>query len=359
MSGASRAMPEDSDRVGGVRHPRRTTTLFGHAGAERDLLEAYRSGRLPHAWLIGGPEGIGKATLAWRFARFLLAYPDPKAPQVVRASDLSVPGHEPAVARTAGGAPGDIVVLRREWNDKSSPKRLFGVIRVDDVRRAAGLFQQASRAGGYRICILDSADDLNRESANALLKLVEEPPPLSLFVVVAHRPARLLPTLRSRCRTLHLRGLATGDVVRALRDLQGPWADKAEGELAAAGERAGGSVGGAIHLLGGERLALDRSAAGLLDGLPNLDWGGVHRLGDRLGSDPDDFDIVVAAMLDWLHARVAAGVRARDEGRRLAPLTEVWEKLRRSARDTQALNLDKRAFLFAAFADIAQALPPS
>ena len=162
------------------------------------MLRASRAGRLPHAWLIGGPEGIGKATLAWRLARFVLAHPDPHSASVQAATDLSVPaGHRAAVQVAAGGL-GDVASLRRAWNEKTG--RFYSEIRVDDVRKASTLFQQAARAGGYRVAIIDAADDLNRASANALLKLIEEPPPLSLFLLVAHRPAQLLPTLRSRCR---------------------------------------------------------------------------------------------------------------------------------------------------------------
>ena len=357
MSRAARDESHESDRFDDAPHPRETTILAGHAQAEADLLEAYRSHRLPHAWLIGGPAGIGKATLAWRFVRFLLANPDPRAPALADANDLSVPSDHPAVARVAAGAYGDAVVLRRELNDKTG--RPFGVIRVDDVRRATTLFQQASRAGGYRICVLDSADDLNRESANALLKLVEEPPPLSLFLVVAHRPAQVLPTLRSRCRTLLLRGLAEADVVRALRGLGAPWSDKGGESLGSAAARSGGSVRGALRLLAGERLSLDRDVRTLLDRLPGLDWAGLHRAADALGSDPDDFDALVAAVLDWLHDRVLREAADAAGRARLAPLAEVWDKVRRSARETEALNLDKKSFLFSTFAEIAQALPPS
>lgn len=136
----------ESDRLEGHRHPRETPLLFGHAEAEMALLDAFRANRLQHAWLIGGPEGIGKATLAWRFARFVLAHPDPASDRVRAAQDLSVPEDHPTAARIVSGGHGDIAVLRREWNDKKS--RLFSEISVDDVRRVSSMFQQASRAGG-------------------------------------------------------------------------------------------------------------------------------------------------------------------------------------------------------------------
>lgn len=345
----SDAQPE-SDRTDPAPHPRETALLLGQARAEAELLDGYRSGRLHHAWLIGGLQGTGKATLAWRFARFLLAHPDPGTDAVAAAHDLSVPPDHPAVQRVASGATGDVAVLRRAWNDKTG--KFYTEIRVDEVRKASGLFQQASRAGGYRICILDAAEDLNRNSANALLKLVEEPPGKSLFLIVAHHPAQVLPTLRSRCRLLLLDPLASADTVAALKALGAPWSAMDASVLDEAAERAGGSVSGALHYLGGERLALDRDAARLLGRLPEVDWAGLHRLADRIGTDEDDFAVLTGSILDWLHGRLAAGA---GDPRRLAPLAEVWEKVRRSARDTLALNLDKKTFLFSTFADLSQA----
>ena len=344
----------ESDRLAGHRHPRETSELAGHAAAEADLLEAFRANRLPHAWLIGGPHGIGKATLAWRFARFVLANPDPAGAAVRDARDLAVPDDHPAALKVRAGGHGDVVVLRREWNEKSS--RFFSEIRIDEVRRASSMFQRSSRAGGYRICIIDSAEDLNRASANALLKLIEEPPPLSLFLVVSHRPAQILPTLRSRCRMLMLQEPGTTEIVAALRSLGPPWSDMPADRLAEAGRRSRHSVRGALHWLDGDRLSHDRDLISLLDALPALDWRGLHRLADGLGSEPEDFDDLVTGVLDWLHARLepVSGETAGAK-RRLAPLAEVWDKVRRSAREAEALNLDKRAVLLSIFADLAQA----
>ena len=343
----------ESDRLEGYRHPRETSTLVGHAAAEAEMLDAFRANRLPHAWLIGGPEGIGKATLAWRFARFVLAHRDPASEAVRNARDLSVCARHPASAQVAAGGYGDVAVLRREWNDKTG--RLFTEIKVDDVRRASSMFQQASRAGGYRICILDSAEDLNPNSANALLKLIEEPPPMSLFLVVAHRPATILPTIRSRCRLLMLAPLSEADLVEALRGLGPPFSEMSQDVLAEAAERGGRSVRGALHRLSGDRLSLDRDTAALLDRLPDLDWRALHRLADRIGGEQEEFGVVLATVLDWLHARLAQSSGGSLAVRRLAPLAEVWDKVRRSAREAESLNLDKRTILFSIFADLAQA----
>ena len=146
--------PPEADRFEDAPHPRETYDLIGHAAEEQDLLEAYRAGRLPHAILIGGPSGIGKATLAWRLTRFLLAHPDPAAPAVQAARNLAVPAEHPVSQKIAALSHGDVFLLRREWNEKS--KRSYTEIRADDVRHAIHLFQQAAGAGGYRVCIVDA-----------------------------------------------------------------------------------------------------------------------------------------------------------------------------------------------------------
>ena len=345
---------QESDRLPGQRHPRQTEGLIGQGQAEADMLEAFRAGRLPHAWLIGGPEGIGKATLAWRFARFVLAYPDPAGAAVQEARDLSVPASHPAAIQLAAGGFGDVATLRRGWNDKTG--KFYSEIRVDEVRKSSTLFQQAARAGGYRIAIIDSAEDLNASSANALLKLIEEPPPRSLFLMLAHRPGQILPTLRSRCRLLAMRPLETPDLVEVLRGLDLPPAAQEPAALQAAASRGGGSVRGALRWLDGDRLAIDRDADALLGKLPEIDWTALHRMADRIGNDQGDFDMMVASVLDWLHGRLRPGPGALpSERRRLAPLAEVWDKVRRSAREAESLNLDKRATLLSIFADLAQA----
>src|SRR6202022_1264942 len=160
-------------------HPRETAALFGHRDAEAALLSAYRSGRLPHAWLIGGPAGIGKATLAYRMARFVLAHPDPRAPAVQGASSLQVDPDHPVARRIAAQAQGDLLVLERTINEKTNKLRLD--IQVDDVRRSVTFFGSTAGEGGGRVAIVDAVDELNREGANALLKVLEEPPARTLL----------------------------------------------------------------------------------------------------------------------------------------------------------------------------------
>src|SRR5437660_6297093 len=222
-------------------HPRETSILAGHREAEAALLNAYRSGRIPHAWLIGGPQGIGKATLAYRMARFVLANSNPIAPSVQRAETLALDPDDPVARQITAGAHGGLLVLERGLNDRGVMRT---VITVDETRETISFFGSTAAVDGWRVCIVDTVDELNPNAANALLKILEEPPQQSLFLLVTHAPSRVLPTILSRCRKLPLRALSTDDVVRAAaRASDRPADDPALAEAAVASE---GSVARAL-----------------------------------------------------------------------------------------------------------------
>lgn len=342
----------ESDRFEDAPHPRETHVLFGQQKAERILLDAYRSGRLPHAWIIGGPEGSGKATLAWRFARFLLAHVDPAAPEVQAARDLSVdPGHHVARQIAAMGH-GNIALLRRQID--TTGKKFYTAIRVDDVRAMQKLFQQAASTAGYRITIVDAADDLNEASANALLKILEEPPRNGLFLLLAHRPGLVLPTIRSRCARLLLDPLSPGDVERAIRALGEDYADADPGDLRDAARRSGGSIRKALRLMDAGSARFARQVEDLLDRLPDVDLAEAHKLADIVAprEGEERFEAFLEAAEHWLDDRVRAG---QGNAACLAPYADVWEKLRASTRVTEAYNLDKRPLVLSIFKDLAAA----
>jgi DNA polymerase-3 subunit delta' len=329
-------------------HPRETNALFGHAGAERALLDAYRSGRLPHAWLIGGPAGIGKATLVYRMARFVLAHPDPAVPAVQSATSLALDPSHPTVRRIARQAHPDLLVLERVINSETG--KLFTVIRVDDVRRTIPFFGSTAGEGGWRVCIVDTADELNDSSANALLKLLEEPPPRALFLILSHVPGRLLPTIRSRCRRLDLRPLDLADVTRAAATALGESTD--DGKIKAAAAAADGSVGRAITLLGGKALVIREQVTQLLAALPRTDGRALHALSDALGgADDTAFAAFADTVRDWLSGRLDTELRDKAK---LGQVAQAWEKVNIAVNDAEEYNLDRRPLVFSVFDLLAQ-----
>src|SRR5271169_5264226 len=240
----------DDDDIDEAPHPRATTELFGHAPAEAALLAAYRSGRVPHAFLIAGPQGIGKATLAYRMARFVLAHPDPLSHEVQTAGSLAVDAKDPVARRIAAQAQPDLLILERRFNDKGG---LHKQIAVDDVRRSVAFFGATAGEGGWRVAIVDAVDELNRSGANALLKVLEEPPERALLLLVCHSAARVPATLRSRCRIVTLRPLAPAEVAAALAAAVGH--ASGDPQIQAAAAAAEGSVGRALTFLDEDALA--------------------------------------------------------------------------------------------------------
>jgi DNA polymerase-3 subunit delta' len=336
-----------------ARHPRETTSLFGHRDAEMALLNAYRSGRIPHAWLIGGAQGMGKATLAYRMARFVLAHRDPLAPDVQNADTLEVDASHPVSRMVASGAHGGLLTLERTLNDKGV---LRTVITVDETRETISFFGSTAAADGWRVCIVDAVDELNPNAANALLKILEEPPRQSLFLLVSHAPARVLPTIQSRCRKLPLRPLAIADVVHAASNAADIPLDNPA--LADAAEAAEGSVARALTLLGGDALKLHQRTAALLDTLPAVDPRELHALGDAIGGSDR---AILGAFIDSVDRWIAARLRVDDVSAnanlpRLARLAEVWEKINRAAHDTQDYNLDRKPLVFSVFGLLAEAI---
>ncbi len=270
-------LDEEADRFGGYPHPREMLVYHGPPETERLLLDAYRSGRMHHGWLFAGPEGIGKAVLAYRFARFILANPDPASERVRQATDLSVAESHPATRQVARLSHPDLAVIRRGFAKDGKALRLETA--VDDVRDGLAVFRTTSGSGGWRIVIVDSADDLNRNSANALLKVLEEPPQKALLILIAQRPGSLLPTIRSRCRTMRFGPLATGDVAKVVASV----ADVDAAAARDAAQEAGGSVRAALSALDPDRRALREAVA---NAFADRDGRGAQALADASPGGP-------------------------------------------------------------------------
>jgi DNA polymerase III subunit delta' len=368
----------------GIPAPRENAELLGQEAAEAVLRQAAGEGRLAHAWLLTGPRGVGKATLAYRFARYLLAggggveaapglfgEPEPTA------SDLAVAPDHPVFRRVASGGHLDLMVLEPGINEQTGKPRTE--ITVGQVRKATDFLRLTAAEGGWRIVLVDSADALNANAANALLKILEEPSRQSLLLLVSHAPGRLLPTVRSRCCHLALRPLPEA-LVSQLLGRQRPDLDEAEARALA--RLAEGSVGRALELaevggldLYGELVALMTGLAGDGRGAGGIRGGGfdserLHGFADKLarGTDLGAFRAGRDLLLWWL----ARAVRVRSLGQApevvseaetpvlrslagrgsLAEWLALWDKVSHLLARVESANLDRKQALLAAFLEL-------
>ncbi len=259
----------EPDRIDGAPHPRETVKLYGQDAAQADFLQAFSTDRLHHGWLVTGPRGVGKATLAWQIARFLLATPPQEDDGLFGAppppSDLHIPEDHPVARRMLAGSEPGLFSLRRPYDEKA--KRLKAQITVDEVRKLKSFFALSAADGGRRVVIVDAADDMNVNAANAILKLLEEPPERTTLLLVSHQPSRLLPTIRSRCRELRLAPLNPADMAQALAATE---IDQTVSDPAALAALSGGSVGEAVRLMQQDGLKLYSDLIKLLSTLPDL-----------------------------------------------------------------------------------------
>lgn len=310
--------------------PRASYDLIGHEPAEQAFLDALEGGRLHHAWLIVGPRGVGKATLAYRMARRALgAAGDPGRGILGAAPD------DPVCRRIEAGAHGDLLVLSRPWDEKAGRRR--GEITVDEARKAINFFHVTSAAGGRRVCLVDAADELNVNAANAILKTLEEPPPGGLMLLVAHAPGRLPPTIRSRCRLLRLRAPGEAAAAKVARDQLGCDAETAARAAALAEGRPGEAV--AIAAAGGAAVIAEVDA--LWSSLPDFDRLRAHKLADKLALK--DAQAARALFFRFAAARARAAARAADDGAAVEAWAELWESIGALERDLDAIHLDAKA----------------
>ncbi|MDP1736163.1 MAG: DNA polymerase III subunit delta' [Caulobacter sp.] len=310
-------------------HPRDAFALEGAQAQEQAFLDAIDRGRLHHAWLLTGPEGVGKATFAYRAARRLLgAAPNPA--NGLLGSD----GADHVVRQVAARSHPDLMVLERLGEDGKVRK----VIPVDEARRLPEFFSQTPATSPYRVAIIDAADDLNVNSANAILKTLEEPPPRGVIFLVSHAPGRLLPTIRSRCRRLAF--TAPGEDVTT--DFLTARTDLAHDQALRLARMAGGAPGLALRLAAADALTADDAAHEILRNLPRLDEAALLHLADGFRGAEGQ------ARFDLLLDRLAAQVRAMAVGQAMSGTGEgldrwvlAWERLRVLPDQAEGLNLDR------------------
>ena len=369
--------------------PRTNPLLLGHAPAEAQVANWISKGRLGQALMICGPHGIGKATWAFRIARALLRQrapaeeqgagqgppPVPLLPELpssaaAAATSLSEEDRDDQTFRwVASAAHPDLLIVERRFDEKRG--RQLGEIVVDDIRRIAGFLGSSSALGGWRVVIVDAADEMNRNAANALLKVLEEPNYNSVLLLVSHQPRLLPPTVRSRCRRIVLRPL-DDDIVERLLVRYRPTISQADREILVA--LAEGSIGDALQLTATEGIANWRTLAAAFAALAENDSRPLFACAadPNAGGDADNFRSI-SHMLSWWLRKLARTCAVGPAGelaiaaalqdstpvlRRLAGKAtldrwlKVWDKTHHLATQAATGNLDRKQVLSTLLLDL-------
>lgn len=364
------AAVDDADVVAGGEgdeplSPRTTPDLFGHEAVEAQLLADFNAGRMPHAIILAGPAGIGKATLAYRLARFMLAqggdaqdslFGAPAAPETL-AVDI---GNE-VFKRVASGGHADLLVIEREFDEKKG--KLKKNISAEDARSIAPFLRKTAAEGGWRVVIVDGAEDLNATSQNALLKILEEPPSQALLILTTTQPGAFLPTIRSRCRMVHLRSLEDTTVEKLLLRSHPQLSLQEKSILLRVGT---GSIGKAQQFYADDGITVYKSLLAVAQDMPQVDFVKVHDIADKLGRGSEDvFALTQEIMIGWcdhITRAAARGMAPVDILPGDSALFALWQssfapghflqagdKLRQLFGACTRFNLDKRQTIISAF----------
>ncbi|MAL79651.1 MAG: DNA polymerase III subunit delta' [Sneathiella sp.] len=356
-----------SDRLAGYPHPQDTDRLIGHERAEKLFLDNFASGRFHHAWLITGAKGVGKASFAYRAAKFLLSSAAEGGGGLFGGppESLEIPADDPALSLIRAGAHPGLAVLRRQYDAKG--KKFFSVIRVDEVRALSPLFQLTATEGSWRIVIVDPVDEMNANAANAILKILEEPPKKTLFLLLSHTPARLLPTIRSRCRQLALRPLADTEMRQVLENHTENLSPEQIDMLLTLAE---GSPGKAFSLLEAKGLDIFAALLDIFRDYPKLDAERLHTLADSGGGrDAETVYRSICELYPWWLTRLVRAASANFEGlsfvageeeimRRMmtrhaaSDWSALWEKGNDLIKKADSINLDRKQVVLNLFLNV-------
>ena len=338
--------PEGEEEGAPKLHPRNTERLFGRAAAEEAFLRAFNAGTLHHAWLLTGERGVGKATFAYCAARFLLSRDAGEEP----AASLAVPPGHPASRQISAGAHPSLFALGGGAGS--------GSIGIEEVRRLRS-FLSLTSPGGWRAMIVDPANDLTIASANALLKAIEEPPPRTVFFLIGHGAATVMPTIRSRCMKLVFRPLNLQDFADAvLAAFKTAGLDEPDSQaIAKLHALSGGSPGRALEFAAGGLIPLVETLDRIMAGLPRLDYALVHSLIQAAGNarNAQGFAKLCDLLEDRVEALARQALAARSNMPESAAWAGLWRDLRQRRSELEVLNLDKGAFLMSAFSDMENA----
>ena len=354
--------------------PRKTIVLVGHEEAELNLANSFKTGRIPHALLIGGPRGIGKATLAYRFARYVLSKRATDSYFVQtenRDAPLALPSGDDVGVRVSSGTHADLFILEKGINPRTGRSR--GEITVGEARQLYHFLSLTPAESLWRIAVVDAADEMNRNAANAVLKSLEEPPPRTILILVSHAPGRLLPTIRSRCQKITLRPLPLPKFTSVVKSV---YSKLTEADLSILRQLSEGSPGLALSIIELGGIEIYEKLVGILIEAPAIDFESVHELADELtrrGSEKQ-FNLAMELLLGWLSRfvissaqelvtpEIIAGESAARErflrASRLDNWAKLWENIGNLSHRAEQIHLDRKQVVFSAYtaiSDLAQA----
>jgi DNA polymerase-3 subunit delta' len=349
--------------------PRENPEIFGHDHIEQTLLKLYNNNTLPHALIFAGPMGVGKTTMAFRFARFLLAQGNgdvgqdslfgdaPAAP-----TNMNIPSDDPVFRRVASGGHPDLRTIERPIDEKKGTRK--GVVDIESVRTIAPFLRMSASEGGWRVVIVDEADMMNRQSQNAILKILEEPPPKAMLILICNRLGAMIPTIRSRCRTFNFAPLDNATLA-ALLKRAAPQATSAE--IALLSLLSDGSMGRALTLMEEGGVNTLNTIIHFLDDWPNWDWPKIHPMADNLSRAGEEKSYLgFTSLIEWVTASIlrakaapnrelpeilkTKAVQTLQNHYSLEQWIDICEKLKGHFITIENSNLDKRQGVLGAFA---------
>ena len=336
----------EADRANGCLHPRSVYDLVGHHETEAQFAGLLAQNRLHHAWLISGPSGIGKATLAYRMVRRVLG----GVPQTAGA--LDVPESDPTAQRIQSLGHGDFNLVRRPYDEKT--KKIRAEIPVSEARKISGFFTRMASEGGWRVCLIDGIDEMNRNASNAVLKTLEEPPEKALLILLTKSPGKLLPTIRSRCLHAPLRPVPE-DALKSwlLGKIDGGQND----DFDAAVKLSGGAPGKALALIQNADTVL-RPLGNFMRGFPNINGRLLHSISDMLALAKADIsyqlfwdalgEIVQAQAVYGSTGEWGSAYKPMALGHDVKTWLRIHEELKHMRAAQSGLNMNKKTVLLQA-----------
>lgn len=299
-----------SDKIAGAPHPMLANEIIGHSSQKLSFLNSFASNRLPQCWLLAGDMGIGKASFAWLIAKFLLTTKYQPADLKIDLTETNInsilePQSGSTLNRIISGSEQRVYIVRRGYNEKR--KAFFKNISIEDVRKLQSYCSLSIADGGKRIIIIDTADDLNKSSSNALLKLLEEPPKNTIFLLISHQPNLLLPTIKSRCQKLSFSNLDQTDLGAVLTAIGCKIEPSDEVSLSILSK---GSAGAACRLINSNCINLYRDILNIASLLPNLNTNKILQLSQNYfaKAKPSEFEIFIEMMQHFFSRLCKTGV---------------------------------------------------